>query len=64
MKHTMMIAALMCAAVCGHERLVELLLWRGAEIHLQYSDGLTATRVAALHEESALGLTATVGGFD
>ena len=38
---------LLCAAVHGHERVVELLLQHGAEINLQSSDGATALMLAA-----------------
>ena len=41
--------ALMCAAIDGHERVVELLLQRGAEIDQQDSDGVTALMIAALY---------------
>ena len=41
------ITLLMAAASRGHERVVELLLQRGAEINLQSSDGVTALMAAA-----------------
>ncbi len=41
------ITLLMLAANCGHERVVELLLRRGAEINLQDSIGITALMAAA-----------------
>jgi len=38
---------LQVAASNGHERVVDLLLWRGAEINLQSSKGYTALMDAA-----------------
>ena len=42
------ITALMAAAQEGHERVVKLLLQRGAEINKQKSDGFTALILAAI----------------
>ena len=41
------VTALMAAARYGHERMVDLLLQRGAEINKQKSDGFTALMLAA-----------------
>ena len=44
----------MGAAAHGHERVVELLIRRGAEINLQSSDGVTALMGAALFNHPAV----------
>jgi len=40
-------SALMCAAACGHARMVEHLLQRGADIHYHNGTGATALIAAA-----------------
>ena len=58
------VTALMFAAQEGHERAVELLLQRGAEINKQNSDGCTALMFAAGEGHSAVVLRLLRAGAD
>ena len=48
------VTALMLAAGSGHERVVELLIRRGAEIHLQNSAGTTSLMTAARQDRKSV----------